>query len=152
MAAPLEVLGETGEGPGEPGEGGFEGRREGGAGERGEACAQAREQALGARTVGRPVPFRAARERLGLVLVGAGLLGPGEERGVGHQALAGGGAGALVVGEPAPELAGRERGLPQGREQGLGVGGVGARQRGQHPHRGPGGEGAGPHRGEQRLG
>jgi len=101
-------MGETGEGPGQPGEGLFELRREGTAGERGEARAQVCEQALGARTVSRPGALGATGERPGLLLVLAGLLGLGEERGVGHQTLAGRGARSLVVGQPAGELAGRE--------------------------------------------
>ena len=89
---------------------------------------------------------------MGLLLVLGGLVGLDEERRLGHQARAHGGAGALVVGEPAGELAGRERCFAQRREQGLGVGGVGARQRDEHPYRGPGGERARHQRGEQRLG
>jgi len=102
--------------------------------------------------LGQPRPFRSRSQRLSLLLTGVGLQGLTEQVRLGQQALALLAVGPLVVLVPGAQLAGGQRLTLQGGEQDLRLFGVGARQRGQNPHRGPGRELTGAHGGEHRLG
>jgi hypothetical protein len=101
---------------------------------------------------GQPGPFRAAPQCLVGLLLGLRLQGLTEQARLAHQPFPGRPIGLLVMLVPRTQLAGGERFALQGGEQELGMFGVGARQRGQNPHRGPAGELAAADGGKQRLG
>jgi len=86
------------------------------------------------------------------LLAGIGLQGLTEQVRLGQHALALLAIGLLEVLIPGTQLAGGQGVALQGGEQDLRLLGVGARQRGQNPHRGPGGELTGAHGGKHRLG
>lgn len=102
--------------------------------------------------LGQPRPFWSRSQRLSLLLAGVGLQGLTEQLRLGQQALALLTVGPLVVLVPGAQLAGGQGLALQRGQQDKRLLGVGARQRGQNPHRGPGGELTGTHGGEHRLG
>ena len=99
-----------------------------------------------------PRPFRSRPQHPRLLLVDVGLKGLTEQVRLGQHALALSAVGLLEVLVPGAQLAGGQRFALQVREQDLRLFGVGARQRGQNAHRGPGGELTGAHGGKHRLG
>jgi hypothetical protein len=89
--------------------------------------------------------------RIGALFV-LGVQRVDEQARAGHQALADGPRAALVVGKPQVKFSGGQRLGVERIEHALRVLGVGARQRGHHPGRRPGGQGSQAHRAEQRIG
>lgn len=99
-----------------------------------------------------PRPFRSRSQLVGLLFTASSLQRLTEQEWPGEHARALAAIGLVEVLVPGVQLAGGQRLALQGSEQGLRLFGVGARQRGQDPHRGPGGELTGANGTKHRLG